>query len=308
MLMKPNIAVALYTFNRIDDVKINLEIINDIWKKSGLFENIYIVHSFNGKKNWYPKKYLEDKLIRLPNRGHFFGAADLIESGINYLNETDHPADYIVTLAADTWLLDPNFIHKIISQMISENKYVAASTWGNPFENDPMRMGISTDFFIVNNNWVKKYNLFPLKYDEFYKKYFEVLMFQKKVVYLERVFSLRLFQSAQKYFGKKYADHVLKRKKDELLYRIKEREPVHNYYKDRIYRPKAPLAVKIKRFFDIDFRQYRNMYWPSIQLLTHHNPITKQKHLQNHNYPQMKYTQKFIEAKNLDYFNNHENF
>ena len=302
--MKLNIAVALYTFNRIDDVKINLEIIRDIWEKSGLFKKTYIVHSFNGKNNWYPQKYLEDKLIRIPNRGHFWGAADLIESGINFFNETNHSADYIVTLAADTWLLNPDYIHKIIKQMKSENKYVASSTWGNPFETDPIRMGMSTDFFIVNQKWSQKYNLFPLNYDEFYKKYFEVLMFQKKVVYLERIFSLRFFQSVQKYYGKKYADHTLTRKKDELLYRIKEREPVHNYFKDRVYRPQAPFQTKVKRFFNTDFRQYRNMYWPTIELLTHHDPVTKQKHLQNHNYPQMKYTKKFVEAKNLNYFNN----
>lgn len=305
--MKLNIGVAIYTYSRTDDTKINFEIIRDIWQKSGLFNKIFIIHSYNGKKNWYPEKYLEDKLLRLPNRGHFFGAADLIESGINFLINSDEQVDYVVTLAADTWLLNPKFIHNIIKKMKAENKYVAAAAWGNPFDNDPMRMGMSTDFFITNKEWAKKYDLFPLKYDEFYKKYFEVLMFQKKIVYLERVFSLRFFQSAQKYFGKKYPDNQLTRKKDGLLYRISEREPVHNFYKDRIYRPNAPFTAKIKRILEIDSKGYRNMYWPSIELLTHHDPVRKQKHLHNHQYPQMKFTKKFVEAKSLDYFNNHKN-
>jgi hypothetical protein len=189
--------------------------------------------------------------------------------------------------------------------MKSKNKFVAASAWGSPFDNDPMKIGMSTDFFITDLKWAKKYDLFPLKYDQFYQKYFEVLMFQKKVVYLERVFSLRFFQSVQKYFGKKFADHTLTRKKDDLLYRISEREPVHNFYKDRVYRPKAPLSTRIKKFLDIDFRGYRNMYWPSIEMLTHHDPKTKQKHLRNHQYPQTKYTKKFLNSTNLEYFNNH---
>lgn len=301
--MNKNIAVCLYTYDRVDDVRINLEIIKDIWEKSNLFDTITIIHSYNGEENWYPKQYLEDTLIRIANRGHFFGASDLIESGINFIFNNNNSIDYIITLAADTWFLNPAFINNILEKMISENRQVAASCWGNPFDNDPMRMGLSTDFFIINKNWAKEYKLFPLHFDAFYKKYFEILAYEKKVIYLERVFSLHFFKSAQKYFGIKVPDHLLTYKKDELLYRILEREPVHNYYSDRIYRKDASFFEKMKKMFNLKSKGYRNMYWPSIPLLTHHDKYLKQKHLKNHTYPKSEFTLKFINSENLDYFN-----
>lgn len=304
--MKKNIAVALYTYDRTDDAKINLEIIRGIWEKSNLFNKLFIIHSYNGMDQWYPKTYLEDKLVRITNRGHFSGAADLIESGLNIVVDNHEDIDYIITLAADTWLLNPKYVSNIVENMDLEKKYVAASCWGNPFENDPMQMGLSTDFFIVNRKWARDYKLFPFRYDEFYKKYFEVLMYEKKVIYLERLFSLRFYESAQRYFGKNVSDHVLKDKKDELLYRIEEREPVHNYYSDLVYRKEAPMFVRLKKLFSIKSPGYRNMYWPLIELLTHHDPVVKQKHLRNHKYPNMEYTKRFVESEDLDYFNNHD--
>jgi hypothetical protein len=305
--VKFNIAVAVYTYDRTDDARINFEIIRGIWEKSKLFNKILLIHTYNGKKEWYPNTYLEDKLIRIDNRGHFFGAADLIESGINLVSEKYKDIDYIVTIAADTWLLNVEFLHSVIENMYLNNKYVAASSWGNPFKSneDVTKTGISTDLFIVNRKWALDYKLFPLKFDEFYKRYYEVLAFMRIVIYVEKIFSLRFLESAQKYFGNSISDHELTNKKDELLYRIAEREPVHNYYSDLIYRPNAPYLVKLKRLLNIESYGYRNMYWPSIELLTHHDLITKQKHLRNHNYPDMEYTKKFINANNLDYFNKH---
>lgn len=301
--MKRNIAVAVYTYDRVDDARINFEIIRNIWEGSKYFNNVTIIHSYNGDLKWYPHQYLENKLIRIKNRGHYPGAADLIESGVNYVLNNNTEIDYVVTLAADTWILDPSFVHNIIEKMAVEGKYVAASCWGNPFEINSMKMGLSTDLFVIDTRWAKDCVLFPLKYDDFYKKYFEVLIFEKKIVFLERVFSLRFFQASQKHFGYKVSDYELAKKKDELLHRITEREPVHNYYPDLIYRKDAPLKVKIKKAFNIDSPGYRNMYWPKIGLLTHHDPIQKQKDLINHSYPNMKYTNKFVKSNNLDYFN-----
>lgn len=301
--MKRNIAVAVYTYDRVDDARINFEIIRNIWEGSEYFKNVTIIHSYNGDLKWYPDQYLENKLIRIKNRGHYPGAADLIESGVNYVLNNKTEIDYVVTLAADTWILDPIFVHNIIEKMAVEGRYVAASCWGNPFENNPMKMGLSTDLFVIDTRWAKDCVLFPLNYDDFYKKYFEVLIFEKKIVFLERVFSLRFFQASQKHFGYMVSDYELAKKKDELLHRITEREPVHNYYPDLIYRKDAPLKVKIKKAFNIDSPGYRNMYWPKIGLLTHHDPIQKQKDLINHSYPNMKYTNKFVKSNNLDYYN-----
>ena len=62
-----NVGILIYTHNRIDDAKINMEIVRNVWQKSGLFPGAKVVHTFNGKKEWYPEKYLEDDLIVLKN-------------------------------------------------------------------------------------------------------------------------------------------------------------------------------------------------------------------------------------------------
>lgn len=55
-----NIGVLIYTYNRIDDAMVNMDIIRNIWEKSKYFEDVKIIHSFNGEKSWYPKKELEE--------------------------------------------------------------------------------------------------------------------------------------------------------------------------------------------------------------------------------------------------------
>lgn len=76
-----NLGILIYTYNRIDDAKINMEIIKNVWQADDYFENLEIIHAFNGKKEWYEKKYLEDKLVRIRNTWHFQGASDLIDVG-----------------------------------------------------------------------------------------------------------------------------------------------------------------------------------------------------------------------------------
>lgn len=42
---RPKIGVLLYTFNRIDDAKINQEIIRNLWKTTDFLSDIKIVHA-----------------------------------------------------------------------------------------------------------------------------------------------------------------------------------------------------------------------------------------------------------------------
>ena len=112
--MKLKIGFLIYTYNRIDDAKINMEIIRDIWTKSKLFSDIRIVHAYNGEKEWHPKKYLEDDLIFMKNPGHFQGAAELIDAGIKKFQEKYKNIDYVIVTAPDTWLIRPEYINKII--------------------------------------------------------------------------------------------------------------------------------------------------------------------------------------------------
>src|SRR3972149_8871074 len=123
------IAVVISTYNRVDDAKINMEIIRAIWEKSNLFGNIKIIHSYNGKKQWYPEKYLEDSLVVTENKGHFHGAADLLDAGFLEIEKSEWNTDYAIFLAADTWLTKPAFILRLLNEIKEKNLYLATNTW-----------------------------------------------------------------------------------------------------------------------------------------------------------------------------------
>lgn len=57
------IGALIYTQDRVDDARINFEIVRNVWQKTKFFKSVEIVHSYNGKSEWYPKKYLEDVLV-----------------------------------------------------------------------------------------------------------------------------------------------------------------------------------------------------------------------------------------------------
>ena len=44
-----NIGFLINTHNRVDDSRINMDLIRDLWQNSKLFGEIKIVHAFNGK-------------------------------------------------------------------------------------------------------------------------------------------------------------------------------------------------------------------------------------------------------------------
>ena len=81
-MKKLKIGVLLYTYNRVNDVRINMEIIRNVWGKIELLKEVVIVHAFNGQREWWLEKYLEDDLVYLSNPGHFEGAAILMSEGI----------------------------------------------------------------------------------------------------------------------------------------------------------------------------------------------------------------------------------
>ncbi len=88
MAKKPDIGVLLYTFDRVEDAYINQEILRNVWGTSGYFGSITIVHAYNGRQSWYPKKYLENVLIRQKNAGHFQGATELIDAGMHVFRKS----------------------------------------------------------------------------------------------------------------------------------------------------------------------------------------------------------------------------
>lgn len=251
------IAVVIYTHNRVDDARINIELIRN-WK-SKLFSKVTIIHSYNGKKDWYTKTK-EDILLSRQNSNHQQGASDLIDAGIQ--KALAQKPDYVVILAADTWLLRPAYLEKIIKSMAKKQQYVASSPWGSNKENSFWKNGLATDFFILDASFAQKAKLFPLAYNSFHKKHSEVLDYLGRNTLLELIFSVRLLQSIERFYTVPGA-HLRRLIGNKIIYEMTERNPVHK---------------ETKKTYE------RTMWWPKIHLATHHNPKEKQKILKQQKY------------------------
>ena len=276
---KLKISVIIYTYNRIEDAKINMEIIRNLWSKSKRLE-IKIVHCFNGQKLWYKKKYLENDLVRLKNSGHFQGAAELIDSGVKVVEKKYKDTDYVIFLASDTWLIKPAYLERILTRMKSENKYLASCPWGLPEYNNLRDVGIAVDFFILNYQWAKKYKMFPVDYGNFFNKYFELFSYQGQNISLEKLMLGRFIQAV---FREKRINVGLRQYAYQKFLNLADRNPVHTHV-------------------DKDGYWIRKMYWPKMGLLTHHEVLPKKQILKKAKITQGKNIKELLASKSLDYF------
>ncbi len=281
---KAKISVVIYTHERTDDARINLEIIRSLWSKE--FADIKIVHAYNGQESWYPAQYLEDKLIRRENRGHILGAIDLIETGVNDALAS-YESDYVIVLAADTWCIKPAYISWLIATMQERSQRLATCAWGNISENDIWKIGMAMDFFIVDSRWAKANNIFPIGYEDFSHRFKDILAYMGAEVLPERVFGFKLREilkrEAQTVLGNvqelDYWNHV-----DTLVLKMVEREPVH---------------------FTEGGNVHRKNYWPVIGLCGQHDPRPKQEVLKGEGINEGESIQKLINASDLTYYNQH---
>lgn len=287
---KPKIGVLMYTYNRTDDAKINMEIIRNLWSKSEILKDAVIVHSFNGEKEWWPEKYLEDELLSLENSGHFNGAVNLINKGVKTFQEKYNDVDYVIVLASDTWLVKPDFLERTIVSIQNEEKYLGVSVWGDNDKDNIWEKGCSLDLCIFNLKWATESKLFPLRFDEFKDKYEDLFFYQNKTVYPEIVFMVR-FKQAISRSVKIPSDNILKKISDSYIYRIVEREPIHKSF------------YSMDRPFHIKKNSPRTMYWPKIGLITHHEPSPKQKALASWKLNTGDFTKIFLNSKDLSYYN-----
>jgi len=278
-----NIGVLIYTYNRVDDAKINIDIIRNVWEKSKHFKDIKIVHSFNGKGEWYPKKYLENYLVATKNSWHFQGAADLIDAGIKTFQKKHKSVDYVIVLASDTWLIKPTYVESLLNKMKRDILYLATCPWGLPERNEIKDVGMAVDFFIIDLKWATKYKMFPINYADFYKKYEELFLYQKGGnVMLEKLLYARYIKAIS---SEENSGGVARKMAIKKLLNLKDREPVHSH---------------------IDKEGYwiRNMYWVKMGLLSHHDPASKKKILKKNNVVVGKNIKKLLQSQDLSYYNN----
>lgn len=279
------IGVLLYTYNRVDDAKINMEIIRSLWSRNSFLKDMVIVHAYNGQKEWWPEKYLEDELLCLDNPGHFAGAELLINEGFACFKKKYPDITHIVLLAPDTWLLEPEYLERIISSMVKEGKYLATCPWGTKEKNSMWQIGLALDFAVIDFKWADTYQLFPIRYTEFRDRYSEIFDYKNEIIYLERVFALR-FKQALARSTVLPSENLSIRVAEQHVFRMIEREPVHTE-KTWYGRKKG-----------------RRMYFPKIGLITHHDPVEKRKIFRKYVTSLGKYADAYLHSEDLSYYNN----
>ncbi len=276
------IGLLIYTFDRVDDAKINMELVHSLWQSSKHFSQIKIVHAYNGEEQWYPEQYLEDDLIRIKNSGHFQGAAELIDAGLAVFQEKYSDLDYVIVIAADTWLIKPDYFSNIIQYMNNDRKYLATCSWGNPENNNIFETGMAVDLFILDLQWVIKYEMFPIDYKGFIEKYWDLVLYN--TFYNVMLEKLLLSKFVKAVYREESDNAALKFLAKSKIYKLADREPVH------IGRDENGFLI-------------RKMDWPKMGLLTHHDPEQKKIALASVENIKGDNITKLLTSNNLDYYN-----
>lgn len=280
----------MYTYDRVDDARVNMEIIRNVWSKVPLLKDVVVVHAYNGNQDWWPEAYLENTLCRTDNPGHFSGAELLLNTGIQVFKEKYPDITHVVVLASDTWCVKPEYIQNVIQEMVSKELYLATNAWGSKKDTNMFKIGMALDLFILDMDFVKKSEFFPLNYKSFGDKYGELLMYRGTFAFLERVFALR-FKQALMRIAPIPSENLIEKVALAHLYHMREREPVH-------YEQKAFFKKPIGK---------RHMYWPKIGLLTHHDPVEKRRALKEYRLSLGEHGRRFLEARDFKYFNQGKN-
>lgn len=153
------IAVLIRVYDRIEDLKYNLQIISDTWKGN----DYYIIVVSNGKNNGFnilPESLPHiDKLVVLEtNAGHRKGNSQLLMEGIKHI-----PSDceYTLILEADTWLYSDALISQYTTQLNSSEAVWASADWYDKY------YALATDFAIIKTKYIQEhpgifdFELFP---------------------------------------------------------------------------------------------------------------------------------------------------
>lgn len=263
----------VYNHNHLDDARIQQEISKNLYAQK--LDKTYVVHAYNGEPAFGYKKYLEDKLIKIKNREHFQGAADLINAGLKFFTEHKIPGlKYVLVTAADTWALNTQFLAKCLQEMKARGQVLAACSWGKAVYPEPPA-GLSTDFFIIDIEWNRKAKLFPLNYENFKKKFADFFYVQ----YRQPTVEYALQYAFQNYFATTYLDNEVWRQRNKSLRRIQEREPIHT------------------------LKGNRRDNWPKIGLYTSPEPKEKKAILKKLKFNLGEYSHKLIHATNISYYN-----
>lgn len=272
------VTFLIYTYDRIDDAHVNIELIRALY--ADMFDELKIVHAYNGEPDWYEKSG-EDVLLTTSNSGHFSGAAELIDLGMKHIQDS-YTVDYVIVLAADTWLLKPDYIAATLKEMQTKEQPFATCAWGSDRVSELSKAGSALDFFIVDQHWALEYDMFPIDYAGFEARYGDLLLYQEGLpVFLEKVLLARYMAAAFKQHRYKTSRelHALNQ-----VHLFTERQPVHEHSpEDDIPRRKG--------------------YVPSMGLAGFHNPEPKQAILRTLGISGGVAVKKLFSSEDLGYYN-----
>lgn len=180
---KIKIASLIITYNRVDEAKAQMDIIRELWQP--LFAQTDIYHEFNGKPEWYQKKYREDHLHRHKPLPHFVGANHMLNLGFKHILGSGKKYDYIIATSADTWFFEPKRLKELVLNCQRKKIQLATSLWAG--------MVFSTEFFIISPELAKK--AFPLRFIRTINK-LKLLKWAQysKIAILETIFTVRILK------------------------------------------------------------------------------------------------------------------
>ncbi|WP_353123330.1 hypothetical protein [Dysgonomonas capnocytophagoides] len=146
--MKRKIAILLRVYDRIEDLKYNLQIIKDTWN---IFD-YYIVVVTNGYSDGYTIKddiasQIDDLVILNSNSGHRRGSSQLLQEGRLHI---PMDCEYTIILEADTWVYSDRTIAKYIAVMDGNTNVVWASAdW---YDKD---YSLAVDIAIIRSKYIQ---------------------------------------------------------------------------------------------------------------------------------------------------------
>jgi hypothetical protein len=207
-MIDPAVAILVSTHDRVDDARINMEIIRASW--SDAFDRIAVVHAYNGPPAGWTQ-YLEDLVIEVPpSPSHFTGAADLLDAGLAAVAQEYPDIRHVVCLASDSWLYRPERLRAVVDDMRQGELRLAAASWEvadythgvRRERGDPELLpgaGLSTDFFVLDLPWALEYGLLPLQLGNFLTENSAMLNYLQEVVLLEKFFEGQFLRATRLY-------------------------------------------------------------------------------------------------------------
>ena len=144
---KMKIALLIRVYDRVEDLKYNLEIIKDTWSEN----DYYVVVISNGLSDGYSiddalKPYIDKLVVLESNEGHMKGSSQLLREGIKHIPEGYNIS---VILEADTWLYGDHIISKYAAVLSGSDISWASANWYDKF------YSLATDFAIVKSDYLR---------------------------------------------------------------------------------------------------------------------------------------------------------